>query len=231
MLSNPTIAVIGGTGKSGQYLVRELIQQGFSLRLLLRNPGSFVHPKEVGNLPAEKVVHPHVNITHPIVDLVQGDVRDPDAVEQLCQGCQAVISTLGQPKGEPSIFSQATRHILGAMAKWSIRRYILITGLNVDTPLDKKGPATQAGTNWMKEHYPETTSDKQLEFELLRASSVDWTLVRLPLIGLTEETGEIGISLQDCPGNGIHTIDLARFLIRQLEDAQYIKQAPFLANI
>jgi hypothetical protein len=42
----------------------------------------------------------------------------------------------------------------------------------VDTPLDKKGPLTQAATQWMREHYPETTTDKQQEFELPAASDV-----------------------------------------------------------
>ena len=209
MLSNPTIAVIGGTGKSGRYLVRELIKQGFSFRLLLHNTTSF----------------------NPAPDVLQGDARDAEAVERLCRGCEAVMSTLGQPKGEPAVFSQATRHVLGAMAKWNIQRYILTTGLNVDTPLDKKGPAARAGTQWMKEHYPETTSDKQREYELLHASEVDWTLVRLPLIGLTEESGAIGTSLEDCPGKGIHAIDLARFLIDELSDTRFLRQAPFLANI
>ena len=158
MFSNPTIAVIGGTGKSGRFLVRALIQQGFSFRLLLRDTTSFLHPGG------------------PLVDVIQDDVRDVGAVERLCKGCRAVISTLGQPKGEPAIFSQATRTILGAMAKWDIRRYILITGLNVDTPEDKKGPATHAGTDWMKVHYPEITTDKQQEYELLcnRMSTGPW---------------------------------------------------------
>lgn len=33
-----TIAVIGGTGKAGKYLVKELINQGYSIKVLLRNP-------------------------------------------------------------------------------------------------------------------------------------------------------------------------------------------------
>ncbi len=213
MISNPTIAVIGGTGKSGRFLVRTLIQQGFSFRLLLRDTTSFVNPG--GSLE----------------DVVQGDVRDVGAVERLCKGCVAVISTLGQPKGQPAIFSHATRTILGAMEKWDMRRYILTTGLNVDTPADKKGSVTQTGTDWMRVHYPETTADKQQEYELLCNSDIDWTLVRLPLIGLTEESGAIETSLEDCPGGGIHAIDLARFLISQLGDSRYFKQAPFLANI
>ena len=209
MLSNTTIAVIGGTGKSGQFLVRELIQQNVPFRLLVRNPSAT-------NLSMHQVV--------------QGDARDPKAVQSLIEGCTAIISTLGQPKGEPPIFSPATRNILAAMQVHKIKRYILTTGLNVDTPLDKKGPITQAGTNWMKEHYPETTADKQKEYELLAASSIDWTLLRLPLIGLTEATAPITTSLEDCPGTGILGTDLAHFLIRQLTDDKYVKKAPFLAN-
>ena len=211
MSSPNTIAVIGGTGKSGNFLVRELIRQHLPFRILLRNATSYHHPVEAG-------------------DIVRGDARDAQAILELCKDCKAIISTLGQPKGEPSIFSQATRNVLAAMQVWKIKRYIVTTGLNVDTPFDKKGPMTQAGTNWMKEHYPETTADKQLEYELLAASDVDWTLVRLPLIGLTENSAAIATSLEDCPGAGIHGTDLARFLIRQIGETTYRRHAPFLAN-
>ena len=32
------IAVIGGTGKAGKYLVKQLVNQGFKIKVLLRNP-------------------------------------------------------------------------------------------------------------------------------------------------------------------------------------------------
>jgi len=210
MLSNTTIAVIGGTGKSGKFVVRELIRQNIPFRILLRNAASY-------NLPVGQII--------------QGDVRDAEAVLKVTDGCTAIISTLGQPKGEPPIFSEATRNVLAAMQARNIRRYILTTGMNVDTPFDKKGPITQAGTNWMKEHYPETTADKQLEYELLAGSAVDWTLVRLPLIGLTEDSGEIATSFTDCPGTGIHAVDLARFLVSQVWGKDYVRKAVFVANL
>lgn len=210
MPSNAMIAVIGGNGKSGKFVVLELINRNIPFRLLLRNATSY-------NLPS--------------YHSVQGDVRDPEAVRRVCQDCTAIISTLGQSKGEPPVFSQATRNILAAMHNLRIKRYILTTGLNVDTPFDKKGPITQAGTDWMKKNYPETTADKQLEYEILRASNVDWTLVRLPFIGLTEDSSDIAVSLEDCPGKGIHGPDLAQFLIRQIDNRQYLGQAPFLANL
>ena len=221
MSPNTLIAVIGGAGKSGQFLVRELIQQNIPFRLLLRSPAAANNPSAANNLLANTI---------PANQIIKGDVRDPAALRQLCQNCTALISTLGQSKGEPPVFSEATRNILAAMHSHEIKRYILTTGLNVDTPNDKKGPSTQAGTDWMKQHYAVTTADKQREYELLKSSNTDWTLVRLPLIGLTEASAPIATSLEDCPGSGIHGTDLAKFLISQLEDTTYLRKAPFLAN-
>ena len=206
-----TIAVIGGTGKAGRYLVEELLNQGYSLKLLLRDPQKYPNPS-------------------PSVELVAGDVREYKALQTLMEGCQAVISTLGQPAGEPSVFSQATQNVLRAMEAQQIQRYILITGLTVDTPADHKNPKTQAATDWMKAHYPETTSDKQVEYQILTKSALDWTLVRLPWIQLTDEPAETRVSLEDCAGEQISTASLARFLIAQLSDLTYVRQAPFIAN-
>lgn len=207
------IAVIGGTGKSGKYLVHQLLTQGFNLKLLVRNPDQF-------------------QIQSPLIEVVHGNVNHYNTVLQLVEGCQAVISTLGlgQPNSETSIFSQATKNVLRAMESCKIPRYIVITGLNVDTPFDQKSPKTQFATDWMKINYPLTTSDKQLEYNLLSESSFDWTLVRLPMIEQTDDKGEIVVSLDDCPDDKISATDLAFFLIGQLSDKTYLRQAPFIAN-
>ncbi|MES2517917.1 MAG: NAD(P)H-binding protein [Bacteroidota bacterium] len=213
MQQNTTIAVIGGTGKSGKYLVNQLLQRGFRLKVLLRNPEKFI-PKNT------------------LIQIINGDVKDYDSVLSLVKDCHAVISTLGlgQPASEMSIFSQATTNIIRAMNEYDIQRYVVITGLNVDTPFDKKSPKTQFATDWMYENYPKTTADKQLEYHILSESNVNWTLVRLPLIEQTEEKSETKTSLKDCLGDKISATSLADFLIEQLSDETFIKQAPFIAN-
>jgi putative NADH-flavin reductase len=208
-----TIAVIGGTGKAGKYLVNQLIQRGFRLKLLLRNPEIFA-------------------IKSPLIEIIHGDVKDYHTVVSLLKDSQAVISALGMGKTpeQTSIFSQATQNIIQAMYKCNVPRYLVITGLNVDTPFDKKGTKSKFVTDWMYTNYPKTTTDKQLEYNILAESNVDWTLVRLPLIELTDVANEVKISLEDCPGDKISATDLADFLINQLTDNQYIKQSPFIAN-
>ena len=113
------VAVIGITGKAGQYLLQQLADRGIPSKALLRSSSQlpFVVPNQ---------------------EIVRGDARDYDAVHTLVQGCQAVVSTLGQPQNEPPIFSEATAHILQAMEVHRIKRYVVVTGLNVDVPADKK---------------------------------------------------------------------------------------------
>ena len=207
------IAVIGGTGKSGRYLVQALINQGFQLRLLLRNPDKFQHPG-------------------PQLTIIHGNVNDYPAVLELLEGCDAVISTLGLgvPASEPSIFTTSTLHVIRAMGETGISRYIVTTGLNVDTPWDKKGAKSQMATEWMKTTYPVSTQNKQDEYRILSESTIDWTLVRLPVIEQTDEFREINSSLEDCPGDKISASSLAHFLIAQLSDTTFLRKAPFIAD-
>lgn len=206
------IAVIGGTGKSGKYLLNRLIENQYKLKILVRNPQD-------------------LTVDHSFVETVKGDARDYESILLLVSGCDAVISTLGQPKGEPSIFSQATKNVVRAMLKWGIDRYIVTTGLSVNTSFDQKDPKVRFATDWMYDHYPETTRDKQVEYDYLSKSKIEWTSVRLPLIVQTEEKFPIEVNLGNCPGEKISSTDLADFLIVQLSDRTYIRKSPFLSNI
>ncbi len=206
------IAVIGGTGKSGTYLVNRLLNRGFRLQLLLRDPSALA-------------------IHSPLIACLQGDARNYADVAALTKGCQAVISTLGQPKGEPAIFSEATGHVLRAARENGFGRYIVVTGVNVNCPMDRKDEKVLFATKWMYENYPEITEDRQVEYECLAKSGLDWTLVRLPLIVLTNKRSLIVVNLENCTGENISSTDLAEFLMAQLSETTYIRQCPFLSNV
>ncbi len=62
MEQNNRIAVIGGTGKAGKYLVNQLVDQGYSVRTLIRNPN----------------ILPESNFQS---ETITGDVRDYNSVQ------------------------------------------------------------------------------------------------------------------------------------------------------
>lgn len=216
MTQKTIIAVIGGGGRTGQYVVSQLLEKGFQLKLLLRNPQDF-------------------HIESSSIEIIKGDVLDPAAVSSLIEGCDAVISTVGQRKDEPLVSSQATLNILSAirMSEQSGRqiRYILVAGLNVDTPFDKKGEETQMATEWMKINFPAIHDDRQKTYKILSESNLNWILVRVPFIEFTGERAAVRADLKDSPGKKISAADIAGFLIGQLSDDAYLRKAPFIAEV
>lgn len=207
------IALIGATGKAGAYILKALLAQKIRVKALIRNPEKF-------------------QTRHALLEIVIGDIKDAETVHELIEGCDVVVSALGmgQPASEKTIFTQSTGHILKAMEAIHLKRYIVITGINVDTPSDEKDAKTQFATQWMYDNYPVSTADRQKEYDLLTKSNLDWTLIRLPMIIQTDEQTPIGTSLLNCNGEQINAANLAQFIIEQLGEKAFVKQAPFIWN-
>ncbi|WP_119793397.1 NAD(P)-dependent oxidoreductase [Flavobacterium anhuiense] len=206
------VAVLGGGGRTGKYLVKQLLKNGFSIKLLLRNPDNFT-------------------IQNSKIEIIKGDALSEESVNLLLGDCQAVISTIGQRMGEPMVASRATKNVLNAMDAYGIQRYLLLAGLNIDTPFDKKSPKTIMATDWMKTNFPEIQKDRQFTYDLLSSSKIDWTQVRVPLIVFSDESNEISVNLEDCLGDKITALDISKFLVKEMVEPNYIRQSPFISAI
>ncbi|OEK04250.1 NAD(P)-dependent oxidoreductase [Roseivirga misakiensis] len=205
------IAILGGNGRTGKFLVNQLLNQGFSLKLLIRDPNKF-------------------SVNNPLIDIVAGDALDEDKVDTLIEGCQAVMGTMSQREGEPLLSSTATRYILKAMLKYEVKRYIVLAGINIDTPFDQKDIRSRMATEFMKANYPVPHADKQKSYAILAESSIDWTFVRVPLIDFDAAITPITINLENCIGDKISAASIAAFMIDQLTKDDFIRQAPFISN-
>jgi putative NADH-flavin reductase len=205
------IAVIGGTGKAGNYLIDQLINQGYQIKALTRNP--------------EKLRH-----TSSLLEKITGDARNYETVFTLLQGCDAVISTLGPSKNEPDTCSIVTGHVIHAMQTLNMKRTIELAGLAIDTPSDKKGFITKLLVRIMKFIFPAIIADRQKGYRLLSESNLDWTVVRSSMIEQTDAKRPVKTSLLDSPGRKVSSTDLALFLISQLSDDQFIRKSPFISS-
>jgi uncharacterized protein YbjT (DUF2867 family) len=78
MQNGKTVFVTGATGNQGGAVVRHLVKKGFYVKALIRNPGS---PR------AQLIVQDHV-------ELVQGDLNDPDSYKNYLQNVDAVFCNL-----------------------------------------------------------------------------------------------------------------------------------------
>jgi len=206
------VAVLGGGGRNGKYLVHQLLENGFSVKLLLRNPDDFT-------------------IQNSKIEIIKGDAINEESINLLLKDCQAVLSTIGQRPGEPMVASQATKNVLNAMNGYGIERYVLLAGLNIDTPFDKKSPKTIMATDWMKTNFPEIQKDRQLTYDLLVDSKIDWTQVRVPLIVFSDESSKIAVNLEDCLGEKISAFDISKFMVKEMIESNYTRQSPFISGV
>ena len=205
------IAVLGGGGRTGKYVISQLLEKEYNIKILLRNPEIF-------------------HIKSALIEIIQGNATDFNAVNKLVSGCSAVISTIGQRIGEPLVAAQATKNVLHAMSNHGLTRYVLVAGINIDTPFDHKGSETIVATDYMKANFPLIQDDRQKTYDLLVHSAVNWTLVRVPFIDFSDGSGRIRVNLQDSLGNKIDAGNIATFLIQQLSEDLYFKKAPFICN-
>ncbi|MCM0665650.1 NAD(P)-dependent oxidoreductase [Flavobacterium tyrosinilyticum] len=206
------VAVLGGGGRTGKYLVNQLLENGFSVKLLLRNPDDFT-------------------IQNSKIEIIKGDAINEESINLLLKDCQAVVSTIGQRPGEPMVASQATKNVLNAMKRNGIERYVLLAGLNIDTPFDKKSPKTIMATDWMKTNFPEIQKDRQLTYDLLVDSKIDWTQVRVPFIVFSTDSSEIAVNIEDCLSEKISALDISKFMVKEMIESNYSRQSPFISAI
>lgn len=206
------VAVLGGGGRTGNYIVNQLLREGFSVKLLLRHPEN-------------------VTIQNPGIEIIKGDALDLETIQLLLKDCQAVISTIGQRQNEPLVASAATGNILKVMKEYGMERYVLLAGLNIDTPLDKKSAKTAAATEWMKINFPIIQEDRQKAYGFLVESDVNWTQIRVPFIEFTDISSETAVSVEDCLGDKISAIDIAKFMIQEMTASGFSRQSPFISAV
>ncbi|AHK79791.1 epimerase [Ectothiorhodospira haloalkaliphila] len=199
------IAVFGGTRGVGAQVVEQAVKRGHSCRVLARNPES------VPDLPE--------------VVAIKGDVLDPDAVSRVLEGCEAVVISLGPTrKSPPTVCSEGTRLIIEAMQRHGIQRVVAVSSMGVgesaqQVPLFFKIVSAIFLRGVMK--------DKEAQEKILKESPLDWTIVRPGGLFDGPPTGnyQAGVDV-DTIAARISRADVASFVLIQLDDETYLRQAP-----
>lgn len=206
------IAIIGGTGKVGRYIATKALQNGYQVRMLVRNP--------------EKITDKDERI-----EIIEGTVENINNLKLLLDGCHIVINTFGQPPKDEPIYSSLTKNIFEVMKEFEINRYICVTGGSLNIKGDKKTVLNKIGAKLFEIFFSKMMKDKKEELTILQENTgIEWTLIRLPFVVEGSELGNIKESLSDMPGTKITNKDIASFIINQIENRQYIHQTPFIAT-
>jgi len=208
------IAVFGATGGTGKHVVEQALAAGYEVVAYTRNPSKF-------------------NITHEHLTVVQGELADQALIENAIQGANAVLSTLG-PRGSSKNkpITQGIQNIIAAMKKQGVRRLIITSTLSAKDPNDKPTLRTKAMVNLVKTTMHGAYEDIVNAAEAVRNSDLEWTIVRLTMLNNNPKSGKVKAGYV---GDGkvdtwISRADIADFMLKQVENTEYLRQAPALSN-
>jgi putative NADH-flavin reductase len=210
------IAILGSTGFVGKILIHKAIAVGYQVKTLARNP--------------EKLADINDKI-----EIIQGSVFDSSSVEATIEGTEAVISTIGPPQRNPcnpELYEKAMKDIVSIMDKHGIKRYIHIGGAghaggeNESWPLNR-----QLLRLFLRLFGKPILIAKNLEWEVLKSSDLDWSLVRPPQIVKGKATGKLSADEKNLAGMQVDVDDLTDFILNQITSPEWIKKAPLVATL
>ena len=207
------LAIIGGTGKTGKELLKQGLAAGHSITALVRNP------KKV------KIVHPNLTI-------LQGNVLNPEDLENIFKGKDAVLSALGHKRflGPSHILSKGTENILQAMKTANVSRFICITSMGINDNRFKLGLYyTLFVIPFIVFFY---FRDKAKQERLIMESTMHWTIVRPGQLTngrkrTNYQQGNLGSYLLT---KMISRASVAHFMLKQLESSTYLKKTVCIVN-
>jgi len=205
------VLIIGATRGIGLQLLEQALMAGHGVTVLVRDPQKL--KKDDADL--------HV---------IKGDILDLSAVEQAMAGQEAACCCIGvRPTRKPvAVFSQGVQNVLQAMEKTGVKRLISITGIGAGDSRGHGGFFYDRIFNplFLKTIY----EDKDREEAAIKASQVDWLIVRPGFLTNGPMRGRYRI-LTDLTGvkaGKISRADVAHFILEQLASSGYIKQTPLL---
>ena len=205
------LLVVGATRGIGRSLVEQALDDGYSVRALVRDPE---------RLP----------VRHDRLDWVKGDIRDTAAVRRAVTDQEAVCITIGiNPTRKPvSVFSAGTQNVIDAMPGSASGPLICVTGIGAGDSKHHGGFFYDKIFNplLLKTIY----ADKDRQEALVRNSKLDWVIVRPGFLTNGPRTGtyQVLTDLEGIKAGKISRADVAHFILTELDSKQYLSKTPLL---
>jgi putative NADH-flavin reductase len=210
------LALFGATGPTGIQLIEQTLAAGNQVFAYARNPSK-------------------IGTRHERLMIVQGELSDAGAIERTVSGADAVISVLGPRRGEDRNSKPLTlgmQNILSAMQKTGVRRLIITSTPSASDPNDLPEFKFKILVGLIKTMMHRAYEEIVDVARLVRESDTEWTIVRVSMPNNNTGTGNIraGYLGKNEVGTSISRADLAAFLLQQVEDTTWLRQAPAISN-
>jgi putative NADH-flavin reductase len=201
------LAIFGATGGTGLELTKQALENGHSVRVLLRSPN-------------------RMPLSNQNMRIVMGSVLDHESVVKTVLGTDAVLSCLGTRNllRNNRVVSVGTHLIMSVMKAQGVRRLVVESAFGAGESLAQSNLLQRlvfATLLWAP------YQDKNLMEPEVKASGLEWTLLRPTALTNGPKTGRYEVFSSRAPkGFSVTRADVATAMLRAVEERLWIGEAP-----
>ncbi|WP_214795043.1 MULTISPECIES: NAD(P)H-binding protein [unclassified Exiguobacterium] len=194
-----TIALFGGSGRTGERILERLLERGHTVRLLTRHS---------------------IDANSGVIEMI-GDATDRETVFETVQSSDIVISALGTDKQD--VLSTFTPLVIEAMKQFNVSRVITVGTAGILQAHESDNYRFQ--TKESKRSMTTAAEDHARAYELLRDSGLAYTVICPTQLINEPSNGEIIVSkevLGTKHSGPISRDDVADLVMACLTDDEYV---------
>lgn len=208
------VLIIGASKGIGLETTRQALEAGHFVRAFARSAAS-------------------IDLSGPKLEKVPGDALKSQDVEAALVGMDVVIQALGVGLGDlfrpVTLFSQATRVLIAGMRAQGVARLISVTGFGAG---DSQASISCLQRVPFRFVFGRAYEDKSFQERLIKESGLEWTIARPGVLtgGRRTRRYKIIADASQWRNGIISRADVADFLVQQIEDRTWLRQAPVLVH-
>jgi len=211
------VTIFGATGFAGTAILKEALAQNHQVTILVRNKSA-------------------ISIHDQRLTIVEGNVMDRKKVSEALKNQEAAIQCLGAGGKSivpPNTFiSDTTKIIVEEMEKLEVKRLIVMSNVGTGNSIDfQPWFFTKIILPYFMKWLKVVIDDKDRMEPIVMNCQLNWTIVRCPNI-VDKPAKERCHATLDGKGLKLSITlgDMATFLVQQLTDERFSKQAPSISN-
>lgn len=202
------IVIFGATGGTGKKLIERGLAAGHEVVAVARRP--------------EAVVTRDAKL-----NVVKGDVLDPDSVAAALAGADVAISAIGPSNNKQpgTLISAGVKNIVEAATHVGVKRFVFESGLMVG---DGRGLSMlgKIGVSIFRSLNRKLCEDKRKAEQTILASKLDWLIVRPSSLDHSAARGgyKFGTDIRLNAAKALSHDDAAEFMIKVAGDPAFTRQ-------
>lgn len=198
------ILIAGASSQPGQKLIPMLVEKGYRVRALTRDPRKLECARSLG------------------VEIIDGDLRQPDTLLHACEGAEAVVSSVTEVGGTGdnnvhTVDEGGVRSLMASAQKCGVKRFVFVSAYGVS----ENHPVDFFRSKYWTEEYLKSL---QMEYSVLRPTAfMETWCARIGAQVLNDQPVTIFGNGKN-PINFISAEDVAKFIVLTLEDPRLRNQ-------